>query len=58
MKLKRIPEIGQVVYLLYNDGILVDEVAFVGKKSFVIDSFGRSTCEDSWEWNYEDGGFL
>ena len=47
------PEIGTKVYCIYGDGILVDEVAFIGKDSFIIESF-HNTYEDSWEWNYED----
>lgn len=48
------PEIGTKVYCIYGDGILVDEVAFIGKDSFIIESFHNLTYEDSWEWNYED----
>lgn len=48
------PEIGTRVYCIYGDGILVDEVAFIGKDSFIIDSFGSATYEDSWEWYYEN----
>lgn len=48
--------IGTKVYCIYGNGILVDEVAFVGKDSFIIESFHRSTYEDSWEWYYEDYG--
>ena len=48
------PKIGTRVYCIYGDGIFVDEVAFIGKNSFIIESFGSSTYEDSWEWYYED----
>lgn len=48
------PEIGQRVYCIYGDGILVDNIAFIGNESFIIKSFGSSTYEDSWEWYYED----
>ena len=48
------PEIGTKVYCIYGDGILVDEVAFIGKDSFIIESFHSLTYEDSWEWYYED----
>lgn len=48
------PEIGTKVYCIYADGILVDEVAFIGKDSFIIESFGSATYDDSWEWYYED----
>lgn len=42
------PEIGALVYCIYGDGILVDEVAFIGKDSFIIESFHNLTYEDSW----------
>lgn len=48
------PEIGTRVYCIYGDGILVDNVAFIGKDSFIIESFDSATYEDSWEWYYED----
>ena len=48
------PKIGTKVYCIYWDGILVEEVAFLGKASFLITSFGGATNEDSWEWYYED----
>lgn len=48
------PEIGTKVYCIYKSGILVDRVAFVGNESFIIENFGGSTYEDSWEWYYED----
>lgn len=48
------PKIGTEVYCIYRDGILVDKVAFIGKESFIIESFGSATEEDSWEWYYED----
>lgn len=48
------PEIGTKVYCIYKEGILVDNVAFIGKESFIIESFGGCTYEDSWEWSYED----
>lgn len=48
------PEIGSKVYCIYREGILVDNVAFIGNESFIIESFGIDTYEDSWEWYYED----
>ena len=39
---------------MYDDGILVDRVAFLGNESFIIESFNHGTFEDSWEWYYED----
>lgn len=52
------PDIGTKVYCIYRDGILVDKVAFLGNESFLIESFGGGTYEDSWEWNYEDYGII
>lgn len=48
------PEIGTKVYCIYAEGILIDNVAFIGNKSFLIESFSSATYEDSWEWYYED----
>lgn len=48
------PEIGTQIYCIYREGILVDNVAFIGNESFIIESFGGATYEDSWEWYYED----
>lgn len=48
------PRIGRKIYCVYEDAILVKEVAFLGKESFIIDSFGSDTAEDSWEWCYKD----
>ena len=48
------PEINTKVYCIYHDGILIDNVAFIGKDSFIIESFHNLTYEDSWEWYYED----
>ena len=48
------PQIGTPVYCIYGDGILVTKVAFIGTKSFIIESFGSDTYEDSWEWYYND----
>ena len=47
------PKIGRKVYCIYDDGILVDTVGFLGKDSFIIDSFGTATEPDSWEWDYD-----
>ena len=48
------PEIGRKVYCIYDEGILVDYVAFIGNESFIIDSLSDCTNSDSWEWYYED----
>lgn len=47
------PRLGRKVYCIYGDGILVDTVRFIGKDSFIIDSFGEETEPDSWEWDYD-----
>lgn len=47
------PKLGRKVYCIYGDGILVDTVRFIGKDSFIIDSFGEETEPDSWEWQYD-----
>lgn len=46
------PKLGRKVYCIYGTGISVDTVGFLGKDSFIIDSFGPSTESDSWEWDY------
>lgn len=47
------PELGRKVYCIYGKGILVDTVGFLGKDSFIIDSFCLATESDSWEWDYD-----
>lgn len=47
------PSLGRTVYCIYEDLILVETVYMVGKDSFLIDSFGSATKEDSWEWYYD-----
>lgn len=48
------PKIGTRIYCIYGDGILVDEVAFLGKESFIVASLSDDTEPDSWEWHYKD----
>lgn len=48
------PKLGRTVYCIYDGGIFVDTVGYLGKDSFIVDSFGGSTYEDSWKWNYDD----
>lgn len=48
------PKIGTRIYCIYGDGILVDEVAFLGKESFIVASLSDDTEPDSWEWRYKD----
>lgn len=50
------PKLGTKVYCIYNDGFFVDTVGYLGKESFIINGFGGSTEEDSWEWNYDKYG--
>lgn len=47
------PRLGRKVYCIYGNGILVDTVSFLGKESFIINSFGVETEPDSWEWDYD-----
>lgn len=47
------PKLGRKVYCIYGTVILVDTVGFVGKDSFIVDSFGTATESDSWEWDYD-----
>lgn len=47
------PRLGRKVYCIYGKGILVDTVGFLGKDSFIIDSFCLATESDSWEWDYD-----
>ena len=48
------PEIGTKVYCIYREGILVDNVSFLGNESFIIESVGITSYEDCWEWYYEN----
>ena len=47
------PRLGRTVYCIYEGGIFVDTVGYLGKDSFIVDSFGSSTYEDSWKWYYD-----
>lgn len=48
------PKLGRTVYCIYEGGIFVDTVGYLGKDSFIVESFGSSTYEDSWRWYYCD----
>lgn len=50
------PPVGKLVYLVYKDSILVDQVGYAGKDSFIINSFSDLLNFDSLEWYYEDYG--
>lgn len=50
------PKIGRKVYCIYGTGIMVGYVGYVGKESFIVDSYGVCTESDSWEWDYESYG--
>lgn len=43
-----------VVYCVYDEGILAEHPYALGRESFLLDPHG--TLEDSWEWFYEDLG--
>lgn len=47
------PKLGTKVYCIYRDGFFIDTVGYLGKESFIINGFGGSTEEDSWEWDYD-----
>ena len=47
------PKLGRKVYCIYETGIMVDRVGYVGKDSFIVESYGLSTVPSSWEWNYD-----
>lgn len=47
------PKLGTKVYCIYKDGFFIDTVGYLGKESFIINGFGGSTEEDSWEWDYD-----
>ena len=47
------PKIGRKVYCIYGTGIMVDYVGYVGKDSFIVDSYGVCKESDSWEWDYD-----
>lgn len=47
------PKLGRKVYCVYGKVILVGTAAYLGKDSFIIDSFGVETEPDSWEWDYD-----
>lgn len=47
------PKLGRTVYCIYHDEcIFADTVGYLGKDSFIVDSFNNCTNEDSWEWYY------
>ena len=49
------PKLGQKVYCIYNDDcILIEKVGFIGKYSFIIETFTDMVNFDSLEWFYED----
>jgi hypothetical protein len=51
-----VPEIGQTVYVLYEDCIFVEKVYSLGEKTFLLASFRANTKIDFWEWRYKDYG--
>ena len=47
------PKIGKKVYVLYNQGITVEEIGYLGKESFLVE-YPTMKLEDAVEWFYED----
>ena len=47
------PKIGKKVYVLYNQGITVENIGYLGKESFVVE-YPTMKYEDAVEWFYED----
>lgn len=50
------PPVGKQVFLIYRDSILVEQVGYAGKNSFIIEGFSDLLNFDSLEWYYEDYG--
>ena len=44
------PQIGKKVYVLYNQGISVEEIGYLGKESFIV----KHPTTNAVEWFYED----
>ena len=47
------PKIGKKVYVLYNQGITVENIGYLGKESFLVEN-PTMKYEDAVEWFYED----
>lgn len=52
----RVPEIGQKVYVIYEDCLFVETVYCLGKATFIIESYRANTRTDFWEWRYREYG--
>ena len=50
---KRMPRIGETVYVLYGEELYVEKVFAIGAKEFILDSF-RTSVEPFWLQNVED----
>lgn len=50
------PKLGRKVYCIYGTGIMVDYVGYIGKDSFIVESYGCATESSSWEWSYDSYG--
>ena len=48
------PKLGKKIYYIFGDGILVDKVGYLGKESFIIDSFDDCMIFETFEWRYDD----
>ena len=54
------PKLGQRVFCIYqSEGILADNVMYLGKDSFIIDRLHDNRMKsDTWEWTYDTYGEL
>ena len=54
------PKLGQRVFCIYqSEGILADNVMYLGKNSFIIDRLHDNRMKsDTWEWTYDTYGEL
>lgn len=48
------PKLGKKIYYIFGDGIFVDKVGYLGKESFILDSFNNCMIFETLEWNYDD----
>ena len=52
----RVPEIGQKVYVIYENCLFPETVYSLGQRTFILQSFRANTKCDFWEWRYKDYG--
>lgn len=48
------PKLGKKIYYIFGDGIFVDKVGYLGKESFIIDSFNNCVIFETLEWDYDE----